>query len=310
MARRLRYLPKPFTLVEVTCRTLQGRLLLTPCRRLNDLALGVIGRALTLYDVRLHLIVIMSNHLHMILAPRDTKALAEFMNYVDGNLAREAGRLYGWDEKFWGKRYADVAIIDDESVPDRVHYLLSHGCKENLVERPGHWPGVHCVKALTEGEKLVGTWVDRTRMGEAARSGKPRKESDYSTRYEVPLTPLPCFAELTAGQRAAKWREMVDAVETETRERLVSEKRKVLGAAAVLRQDPHSRPNDLKKRPQPLCHAATKEARLDHRGAYNMFVTAYRAARDLFWQQPPAAVYQFPPGCYLPPFVPLPPAPD
>jgi REP element-mobilizing transposase RayT len=310
MARRLRYLPKPYTLVEVTCRTLQGFLLLRPGPQLNDLALGVIGRARSLYDVHVHLIVIMSNHLHMILAPRDVESLAKFMNYVDGNLAREAGRLYDWHDKFWAKRYAAIPIIDDESLLGRVHYLLSQGCKEGLVARPGDWPGVNCVKALVDGDKLVGTWVDRTKMSEASRADGSRKECDFSTRYEVPLTPLPCFADLTPAQRTTKWREMVAAVETETAERLARENRRVVGAAWVLRQDPHSRPADLAKRPQPLCHAATKVARMDHRGAYNMFVAAYRAARGLFLRQPPAAIYQFPTGSYVPPFVPLPPAPN
>jgi hypothetical protein len=289
---------------------MQGFLLLRPGPQLNDLALGVIGRARSLYDVHVHLIVIMSNHLHMILAPRDVESLAKFMNYVDGNLAREAGRLYDWHDKFWARRYAAIPIIDAESLLGRVHYLLSQGCKEGLVERPGDWPGVNCVTALVEGEALVGTWIDRTKMSETSRADKSREESDFSTRYEVPLTPLPCFADLTPAQRATKWREMVTAVETETADRLAREKRKVMGAAWVLRQDPHSRPADLEKRPQPLCHAATKEARLDHRGAYKMFVAAYRAARDLFWRQPPAAVYQFPAGSYVPPFVPLLPAPN
>ena len=38
MGRKLRYIPEEGALVEVTCRTLQGRLLLRPSPELNDIA--------------------------------------------------------------------------------------------------------------------------------------------------------------------------------------------------------------------------------------------------------------------------------
>jgi len=45
MGRKLRYLPEGGALVEVTCRTLQGRLLLRPDPELNDIAAGILGRS-------------------------------------------------------------------------------------------------------------------------------------------------------------------------------------------------------------------------------------------------------------------------
>jgi hypothetical protein len=44
MPRPLRFIPE-HSLVEITTRTLQGRLLLKPSPELNDLVLGVIGKA-------------------------------------------------------------------------------------------------------------------------------------------------------------------------------------------------------------------------------------------------------------------------
>lgn len=44
MARDLRYVP-PGSLVEVTCRTIQGRFLLRPSRELNEIVYGILGRA-------------------------------------------------------------------------------------------------------------------------------------------------------------------------------------------------------------------------------------------------------------------------
>ncbi len=51
MGRRLRFIPPEGALVEVTCRTVQGRFLLTPSADLNEIILGVLGRAQRLYPV-------------------------------------------------------------------------------------------------------------------------------------------------------------------------------------------------------------------------------------------------------------------
>lgn len=52
---------------------------------------------------------------------------------------------------------------------ERLRYVLSHGCKEDLVARSGDGPGVHCVEALTLGIPLTGYWFDRTQEFAARR---------------------------------------------------------------------------------------------------------------------------------------------
>ena len=64
----------------------------------------------------------------------------------------EAGRLYQWKEKFWGRRYQGIIVSNEaESQIDRLEYILSHGVKEGLVERSQDWPGAHSVNALLTG---------------------------------------------------------------------------------------------------------------------------------------------------------------
>ena len=53
-----------------------------------------------------------------------------------------------------------------------------------------------------------------------------------------------------------------------------------MGAEAILRQDPHARPNQTKRSPAPACHAATKGARERFWEAYSAFVAAFREAAD------------------------------
>src|SRR5258708_12690643 len=53
MARKLRYVPEPRTLVFITCRTVQGRFLLRPGPALNDIVLGTLGRCQRNHDLTL-----------------------------------------------------------------------------------------------------------------------------------------------------------------------------------------------------------------------------------------------------------------
>jgi hypothetical protein len=39
---------------------------------------------------------------------------ADFMGYVNSNLAREAGRLNRWREKFWSRRYRAIVASQEE----------------------------------------------------------------------------------------------------------------------------------------------------------------------------------------------------
>ena len=96
-------------------------------------ALEHLRRALELYPVLLHLVVVFSNHIHLILTAANIKLLSDFMRYINSNIAREAGRLHSWREKLWGRRFSDITILDDDKMLERAHYLLSHGCKEGLV---------------------------------------------------------------------------------------------------------------------------------------------------------------------------------
>lgn len=67
----LRFIPEN-ALVEITTRTLQGRLLLKPSPELTDLILGIIGKAQSLYGMTINAFVFLFTHAH----PRGSEAVA------------------------------------------------------------------------------------------------------------------------------------------------------------------------------------------------------------------------------------------
>jgi hypothetical protein len=63
MGRRLRWVPEEGSLVDITCRTVQGRRLFRPGLELNEVVLGVFGRAQRLYPIRIVFLAVLSSHL-------------------------------------------------------------------------------------------------------------------------------------------------------------------------------------------------------------------------------------------------------
>ncbi len=300
MVRPLRYMPRPQSLFEISTRTLHGRFLLKPSKRLNDLVLGVIGKALASHPgVRLYLFKVVSNHYHAIVSAENCFVISAFMGHVNSNIAREAGRLHQWPEKFWSRRFRQIGIDDEESLLKKIKYIISHGCKENLVFSPEQWPGVGCERALTTGETMFGTWFDRTAFYNAERKGKQVHPQDFVKRYPVPLTPFSFLADKTESQRQTYFRHLIKEIKEETIQRLTNENKQVLGVEAILAQDPHNCPRKLKKSPAPLCHASTAAGRKAYRRSYKMFVASYRWAAEKLRRGEQNV--RFPENCFPPP---------
>jgi REP element-mobilizing transposase RayT len=278
MSRRLRFVP-PGSLVEVTCRTVQGRLLLRPSPLLTELTLGVLARAARLYPVQVHGYVFLSNHFHLLLTVESAQRLATFMNYLNSNLAREAGRLIRWREKFWGRRYQAILVTaEEEDQVARLRYLLAHGTKEGLVASPLDWPGAHCAHALVNGSPVQGRWHDRTLEFKARRGSlllDPRAFVEVET---LSLAPIPAWSHCDAEEYRERIQSLVRDIESAARTNAEANGRMPLGRQALLLQDPHLEPNRIKRGPAPLAHAASAAARRSLRRSYATFLAAYRAA--------------------------------
>ena len=294
--RRLRFVP-PDCLVETTARTVHGRLLLRPSPRVRDLVLGIIGRAQRRTAMRVVGFVFLSNHCHFLLQPRSARQLAEFMGYVLSNVAREIGRLHGWRDKFWARRYAAIVVSEEEAAQvDRLRYLLSHGVKEGFVAAPQEWPGPHCVAAMLTGEELEGTWYDRTAEFLARRMGLQFAESDFAVHETVSLSPLPCWEARPATGRQEAVASLVEEIVRINRGNRMG--RSPLGREAVMRQHPHQRPRHCKRRIAPAFHAATRAARRRWQMAYRAFVAAFRHAATRLRAGHLGVL--FPAGCFPP----------
>jgi hypothetical protein len=276
MARPLRFIPEN-SLVEVTTRTFQGRLLLRPCPDLTDIILGIVGKAQALYDMTIHAFVFMSTHAHFLLSPSSAGQLALFMQFVNANVAKEAGRLHSWRNRLWSRRYRSIVVADDTAAHARLRYILAHGTKEGLLASPAAWPGPNCVGALTKGELLRGTWFDRTQEFLARQRGETVFPLQFATTFDVNLAPLPCLRHLAADQRQAEIRRMVDEIKAAAAADSQEKGWVPMTVARILAQDPHGKPATSDRSPAPFVHATDDSTEQTFRIAYRAFVDAFRA---------------------------------
>ena len=299
MSRPLRFAPER-SLVLVTQRTFQGRLLLRPSEELNDLVLGLLGKVQARYGMVLHACVFLSNHFHLLVSPDSAHQLADFLRSFTARLAHEVGRLHGWEGPVFPLRYKSSPVSDEEAAQVQwLRYILAHGCKEGLVARPTDWPGVHAASALAEGRFLEGHWIDRSALCEARRRKQGPDLAAFRHRAEVRFTPLPCWAALPAAVYRSRIQGLLEEIERELAPLTESSASGVVGRAAIQSQHPHTPVPPPPKRRAPWALAATRDARRALVQAYRDFVQAFReAARKL---KQGARDVVFPPWSFPPP---------
>ena len=314
----MRYIPWPDSVIEVSNKCVRDRYLMRPSPTVNDMIRGVIGRALYLcqYSIKIHVMVFLSNHYHMLLTTPDTKTLSDFMQHVDANIAKGLARIHDFDGKVWKGRYSAIPVIGDEAVDRRMKYILSNGCKEGLVWRPVDWPGVNCVKALCDGELLSGTWIDRTSYwtkvtyihrdkNSKNKEGKNHKTQDPEVRledfakvYPVPLMPLPHLAHDSTEDQQQRFKQIIYDIEGEARSTNALESRKVPGVDKLLSVNIFDSPRKVDKSPRPICHADNFMDMLDFKKGYEEFRTQYFLGVEAFHQSAPGNELPFPDNCF------------
>lgn len=287
--------------MEVSNRTIQGRFLLRPSPELNDLIIGILGRAQRRSGIQIMAFQFLSDHYHLLVWAHDAQQLARFMEYFDGNLARAAGRVSMWSGRFWSRRYHSAIVgKDEQSQLDRLRYVLSNGCKEGLVASPLDWPGVGATLPLLGSMTLRGKWFDRTRQYRARNAGR---WEIFAEDEHVCLSPLPGLAPLSPEDYGQTIRSVVHQIEQETLQMHAANGTKPVGAKWVLRQKPHRVPKSMKISPAKKFLASFWHIIVELRRAYREFLVRYREASARL--RDGDRTVEFPLGCFPPrlPFV-------
>lgn len=126
MGRRPRWVPEEGFLINVSCRTIQGRFLLRPSPELNELVVGVLGHAQGLTSMPICGVSVLSSHFHLLLDVVDAGQLSRFMLSVDGGHSYEVGRLVNWPRTMWDRRFSAIVVNDEEAAQvASLRYVLA-----------------------------------------------------------------------------------------------------------------------------------------------------------------------------------------
>jgi REP element-mobilizing transposase RayT len=267
----------PETIFFVTSRTIQSRFLMVPSEKTNELIGGILARAVRQCQVELFAYVFTSNHFHAMVRAPSAVAMSKFMQRLQSNIAVKIGRLVGWRGRFFGRRYSAEPILDEGAQVERLVYILSHGVKEGLVARSREWPGLSCLQALVNGEisskHAWRDWTRRWKMQTRNGGNVGRFSADCPSETEVlELTPLPCWASLTAHERTGVVGELLAQIDA------AAPNPTTQGTRHITEQDPHGAPLETKHTPRPKAHASTKRRWIEGVQRYMHFLSAFRRA--------------------------------
>ena len=93
---------------------------------MNQIIIGTLARAKQRYQARICFFAFVSNHFHLYLEVDDARQLSRFMGYFNSKLARETGRLTGWKQKIFGRRYQAIVVSGEEAAQvERLRYGLA-----------------------------------------------------------------------------------------------------------------------------------------------------------------------------------------
>ena len=276
--------PNPGQLFEITTRSIDRRLLLRPSKDVNDIIVGVIGRAQHHYDVTIHAFVFMSTHYHLLATFASAKDKSRFIGFINCNITRKLNALNQRSGAGWQRRFTAIGVSKDRCTQERrLRYLLAHGVKEKLVRRAQDWPGASSLPWLVLGKQIRGVWTSFTARYHAThRKSHVPKKGEFDIVYVLKLAVLPCWR----GMSAELWRrlvaEMVADIEAEACERRVALGVEVLGVDAVLAAEPLSQLPRQRRTRAPIVHAVNEAVRKHLQEQLRLRNEAYDEASQRF----------------------------
>ncbi len=127
----------------ITNRLAKG-LPFVPCLYINLLIFGVLAKAREMYpDVVVCGWLFLGNHYHGVVFTRgDPAALRDFMNFVDGEIAKIVARILGKrHSKIWAQRYHAALLGDYTATLRQLSYLYLNPVFAHLVSQASEWCG-------------------------------------------------------------------------------------------------------------------------------------------------------------------------
>ncbi len=256
------------------------------------------------YAVRIHEVVYMSNHVHIV-ATFDDDSMPAFMQDLNSLVSRQLNALRGRSGTNFEPHFNAVEIADAEKILDHCAYMLANPCAAHLVTRAGGWRGVTSAR-LEYGQPVTierprcGMWkpkrvAEKKRQHAKKEGGRRRRRksagrSAHAGRSKLPetveftLERPPGFDDLDDGQLRGEVRRRTKVLEDGAEAEREEKGWKVLGMRRVIAQHWADFPDSKEPRfgTVPAASGSSKWARMEVLQRCARFQRAYAEARDAY----------------------------
>lgn len=254
----------------ITRRCSDRRFFLRPSRKTNRIVRYELLRAAKEHGVQVHAFLFMSNHVHLVVTDvlRTLPLfMRDFLREVSKAVSASIGR---WNGLWEPGTYSAVALLDPQSVIEKIAYCLANPVLSGLVRRARRWPGATSIGI---------------QFGETMRVHRPKTpyyaNSEKSEIVELELTTPTGMDPIELQHTLAK---QIRAHEKAAAAELAQQNRKFVGERSILAQDPFDCPTSWEKRRgrNPTFASTDKWKRVEAGQRKQSWYAAYRAALASF----------------------------
>ncbi len=256
------------------------------------------------YRVRIHEVVYMSNHVHIV-ATFDDDSMPDFMQDLNSLVSRQLNALRGRTGTNFEPHFNAVEIADVDKILDHCAYALANPCSAHLVTRAVGWRGVTSARleygqSITIERPQCGMWKPNRlkekkrqqgqKAGKLLRHRKSAGRAKYAGRSKLPeqvefsLERPPGFGELNDTQLREEVRRRTEILEDKAEAERAKRGWKALGMRRVIEQHWADFPDKTEPRfgTVPKASGSSKWARMEVLQRCARFQQAYAKARDAY----------------------------
>ncbi len=91
------------------------------------------------YGAEVHAYVLMTNHIHILVTPKDKEGVSRMMQYIGRRYVPYINHTYGTSGTIWEGRYKASLIHNEEYLLSCMRYIELNPVRANMVKSPGSY---------------------------------------------------------------------------------------------------------------------------------------------------------------------------
>ncbi len=134
------------------------------------------------YNCAVHAYVLMTNHVHILATPCESKGLSQMMQYLGLRYVPYMNRQYGMSGSIWEGRYKASLVDDEEYLLRCMRYIELNPVRADMVVQAGHYRwSSYQANAQGVGNALIGPHALYLALGKT----KQQRQAAYKCLFKA-----------------------------------------------------------------------------------------------------------------------------